>query len=279
MVGNLQLAHQELSVIIDLINTVETNDSVIMASMTRPKPLPNEAMSNLVVSATTKLQCFRHLGKYFKQSAIALDRQVTREARFYDALISLSLIDLDVKAGAGKLNSSGEETFCQFFQEVGAIKADMKEITNLLHYLQCLNEESKSTYSDKIIRELRDWRESDLVAVLRKAKIIKTKLEALNQSNAIKLKASVVVDLMKDNKISKVKLFNADPDSLRALMDSGIQVMVGIPNEILATLSSSTDAFMDSGIQIPSKVAVSFLHPVVRFSLASEESGNAYDTG
>ncbi|KAM1040797.1 hypothetical protein ACFX2I_030026 [Malus domestica] len=155
----------------------------------------------------------------------------------------------------------------------------MKEITNLLHYLQCLNEESKSTYSDKIIRELRDWRESDLVVVLRKAKIIKTRLEALNQSNAIKLKASVVVDLMKDNKISKVKLFNADPDSLRALMDSGIQVMVGIPNQILATLSSSTDAFMDSGIQIPSKVVVSFLHPVVRLSPASEESGNAYDTG
>ncbi|KAM1791753.1 hypothetical protein ACFX12_035678 [Malus domestica] len=58
-----------------------------------------------------------------------------------------------------------------------------------------------------------------------------------------RLKLSAVVDLMKDNKISKVKFFNADPNSLRALMGNGIQVMVGIPNKMLAALSSSADAF------------------------------------
>lgn len=57
-----------------------------------------------------------------------------------------------------------------------------------------------------------------------------------------KLKPSTVVDLLKDSKIQKVKLFDADPDALVALMRSGIQVMVGIPNEMLATLSSSTAA-------------------------------------
>ncbi|KAL7259805.1 hypothetical protein ACSBR1_005633 [Camellia fascicularis] len=89
MVENLQLAHQELSVIIDLINTVEANDAVTVAGMTRPKQLPNELLSDLAVSTATKLQCFRHLGKYFKQSAKALERQVAREARFYGALIRL----------------------------------------------------------------------------------------------------------------------------------------------------------------------------------------------
>ncbi|XAR66918.1 hypothetical protein NMG60_11013297 [Bertholletia excelsa] len=89
MVENLQLAHQELSVIIDLINTVEVNDAVTVAGMTRPKPLPNEQLSDLAVSMATKLQCFRHLGKYFKQSAKALEQQVAREARFYGALIRL----------------------------------------------------------------------------------------------------------------------------------------------------------------------------------------------
>ncbi|TKY54896.1 Mediator of RNA polymerase II transcription subunit 17 [Spatholobus suberectus] len=89
MVENLQLAHQELSVIIDLINTVETNDAVTVASMTRPKLLPNEALSDLAVSAATKLQCYRHVGKYFKQSAKAFEQQVAREARFYGALIRL----------------------------------------------------------------------------------------------------------------------------------------------------------------------------------------------
>nr|GEU93505.1 mediator of RNA polymerase II transcription subunit 17 [Tanacetum cinerariifolium] len=89
MVENLQLAHQELSVIIDLINVVEANDIVTVAGMTRPKPLPNELLSDLAVSTATKLQSFRHLGKYFKQSAKALEKQVAREARFYGALIRL----------------------------------------------------------------------------------------------------------------------------------------------------------------------------------------------
>nr|GMD75199.1 mediator of RNA polymerase II transcription subunit 17 [Ipomoea batatas] len=89
LVENLQLAHQELSVIIDLINTVEANDAVTVASMTRPKQLPNELLSDLAVSMTTKLQSFRHFGKYFKQSAKALEKQVAREARFYGALIRL----------------------------------------------------------------------------------------------------------------------------------------------------------------------------------------------
>jgi hypothetical protein len=57
-----------------------------------------------------------------------------------------------------------------------------------------------------------------------------------------RLKPSTVVDLLKDNKIKKVKLFDADPDALTALVGSGIEVMVGIPNEMLAALSSSTDA-------------------------------------
>lgn len=89
LVENLQLAHQELSVIIDLINTVEANDAVTVAGMTRPKQLPNEHLSDLAVSTANKLQCFRHLGKYLKQSAKALDKQIAREARFYGALIRL----------------------------------------------------------------------------------------------------------------------------------------------------------------------------------------------
>ncbi|KAI3751455.1 hypothetical protein L2E82_22542 [Cichorium intybus] len=56
MIDNLRSAHQELTIIIDLINTVEKNDY--------------------------------HLGKYFKQSAKALEKQVAKEARFYVALIS-----------------------------------------------------------------------------------------------------------------------------------------------------------------------------------------------
>ncbi|RWW81355.1 hypothetical protein BHE74_00010269, partial [Ensete ventricosum] len=57
-----------------------------------------------------------------------------------------------------------------------------------------------------------------------------------------KLPPSVVVDLMRENKIWKVKLFDTDPDVLWALRGSGIEVMVGIPNDLLAALASSVAA-------------------------------------
>ena len=38
---------------------MEANDAVTVASMNRPKPLPNEVLSDFAVSAATKLQCFR----------------------------------------------------------------------------------------------------------------------------------------------------------------------------------------------------------------------------
>ncbi|KAF7803890.1 glucan endo-1,3-beta-glucosidase 5 [Senna tora] len=57
-----------------------------------------------------------------------------------------------------------------------------------------------------------------------------------------KLKPSTVVDLLKENKIPKVKLFEAEPDVLRALVGSGIQIMVGIPNDMLSLLGSSPSA-------------------------------------
>jgi len=57
-----------------------------------------------------------------------------------------------------------------------------------------------------------------------------------------RLKPSTVVNLLIDNKISKVKLFEADPAILKALMGSGIQVMVGIPNEMLSLIGASSVA-------------------------------------
>ncbi|CAI9783416.1 unnamed protein product [Fraxinus pennsylvanica] len=56
------------------------------------------------------------------------------------------------------------------------------------------------------------------------------------------LPGNIVVKLMKDNGFNKVKLFEADPLALRALGRSGIQVMVGIPNDMLASLAGSVSA-------------------------------------
>ncbi|KAH9616390.1 hypothetical protein KSS87_000404 [Heliosperma pusillum] len=56
------------------------------------------------------------------------------------------------------------------------------------------------------------------------------------------LPPGIVVKLLKDNGFKKVKLFEADHGALKALGNSGIQVMVGIPNDLLAPFAQSVDA-------------------------------------
>ncbi|XP_022754389.1 glucan endo-1,3-beta-glucosidase 5-like isoform X2 [Durio zibethinus] len=59
------------------------------------------------------------------------------------------------------------------------------------------------------------------------------------------LPPSTVVQMLKDNGFQKVKLFDADASILKALSKSGIQVMVGIPNDMLLSLANSVQAAED----------------------------------
>ncbi|KAI4377023.1 hypothetical protein MLD38_014719 [Melastoma candidum] len=56
------------------------------------------------------------------------------------------------------------------------------------------------------------------------------------------LPPEIGVKLLKDNGFDKVKLFEAEAGPLKALGNSGIQVMVGIPNEMLQPLAGSVQA-------------------------------------
>lgn len=56
------------------------------------------------------------------------------------------------------------------------------------------------------------------------------------------LPPATVVKMLRENGFQKVKLFDADSTILNALGRSGIQVMVGIPNDMLSTLASSVQA-------------------------------------
>ncbi|KAI4335139.1 hypothetical protein L6164_013812 [Bauhinia variegata] len=56
------------------------------------------------------------------------------------------------------------------------------------------------------------------------------------------LPGNIAVKLLKDNGFNKVKLFEADPAALKGLGKSGIQVMVGIPNDLLASIASNVNA-------------------------------------
>ncbi|XP_074580647.1 glucan endo-1,3-beta-glucosidase-like [Curcuma longa] len=50
--------------------------------------------------------------------------------------------------------------------------------------------------------------------------------------------ATKVVELLKSNDIGHVKLYDADPSVLRALVGSGIKVVVTVPNELLASVAA-----------------------------------------
>ncbi|XP_003631271.3 glucan endo-1,3-beta-glucosidase-like [Vitis vinifera] len=52
--------------------------------------------------------------------------------------------------------------------------------------------------------------------------------------------ASNVVNLLKSNGISNIRLFNADPDTLKPFSGTGIQLMIGVPNEVLPSLATGT---------------------------------------
>ncbi|XP_027123463.1 glucan endo-1,3-beta-glucosidase 5-like isoform X2 [Coffea eugenioides] len=56
------------------------------------------------------------------------------------------------------------------------------------------------------------------------------------------LPPSTIVKLLRDNGIQKVKLFDVDPSILYALGGSGIEVTVGIPNDMLSSLANSVAA-------------------------------------
>ncbi|XP_050227908.1 syntaxin-112 [Mercurialis annua] len=86
--------------------------------------------------------------------------------------------------------TSDDPNLSQFFQEVDAINAEMEEITSLLSDLQALDQETKSTHSNKVLRGLRDRIESNITAVLRKAKIVKARLESMDRSNQSNRKIS-----------------------------------------------------------------------------------------
>lgn len=63
------------------------------------------------------------------------------------------------------------------------------------------------------------------------------------------LPPSTIVRMLRDNGIQKVKLFDAEYRVLNAFSGSGIQVMAGIPNDMLSTLATSSDA-ADRWVQV-----------------------------
>ncbi|KAL2458425.1 syntaxin [Forsythia ovata] len=137
----------------------------------------------------------------------------------------------DLEAGANE-----SVNLDRFFEDVENVKKDMNDVVKLYKRLQESNEESKIVHNAKTMKELRSRMDSDVAQVLKRVKIIKGKLEALERSNAAQLKipgcgpgssadrtrTSVVSGLGK-----KLKAMMDDFQGLRARMNEEYKETVG----------------------------------------------------
>ncbi|GMH22859.1 hypothetical protein Nepgr_024702 [Nepenthes gracilis] len=80
--------------------------------------------------------------------------------------------------------STGGINLDEFFGDAETVKEHLKEIEELQRKLREEHEESKTLHNAKAVKDLRSKMENDVGQVLKKAKTIKVKLEALDRSNS-----------------------------------------------------------------------------------------------
>ncbi|XP_071700849.1 syntaxin-125-like [Rutidosis leptorrhynchoides] len=86
----------------------------------------------------------------------------------------------DLEAGGGG-NDSGD--LDGFFQDVENVKEDMADIDKLYKRLREANDQSKTVHDAKNMKQLRSKMDSDVSQVLKRVRVIKGKIEALDKAN------------------------------------------------------------------------------------------------
>ncbi|CAA2971461.1 syntaxin-121-like [Olea europaea var. sylvestris] len=81
-------------------------------------------------------------------------------------------------------NSTGGVNLDKFFQDVEAIKDELRDLETLYSQLQAAHEQSKVLHNAKSVKDLRAKMDNDIAISLKKAKMIKVRLEGLDRSNA-----------------------------------------------------------------------------------------------
>jgi syntaxin 1B/2/3 len=100
--------------------------------------------------------------------------------KYQDLKKQVEMDDLE----AGPQGGAESADLDAFFSHVELVKTDMDEVEKLYKRLQESNSEIKTVHNSKKVKELRSRMDSDVSQVLKRVKLIKGKLEALERSNA-----------------------------------------------------------------------------------------------
>ncbi|CAO2820204.1 unnamed protein product, partial [Amaranthus hypochondriacus] len=82
------------------------------------------------------------------------------------------------------LSANSEANLERFFQDVAKINDELKDIEELHRKLKAGHEESKTAHNAGVVKALRSRMDTDVNQTLKKAKLIKDRLQALDRSNA-----------------------------------------------------------------------------------------------
>ena len=112
---------------------------------------------------------------------------MTKSFMSYVDLKKAAMKDLEAGGDGIELPESGgvtDERLRGFFEEAEAVKAEMAAIRDALDRLHAANEEGKSLRQADALRAHRGRVNADIVAVLRRARDIRARLESLDRANA-----------------------------------------------------------------------------------------------
>ncbi|KAK4486906.1 hypothetical protein RD792_006215 [Penstemon davidsonii] len=192
--GNMEREHlSAVSVTKDYLHAVVCKIPLVDGAKVEPHSVSVAIRhaSDLATSISLMINTFSPTVEKTVEVVVELAKVVTQEKllleEFLELFRILSALEVqmdDLEAGAASSTATESADLDKFFDDVENVKKDMNDVEKLYKRLQESNEETKTAHNAKTMKELRSRMDSDVSQVLKRVKVIKTKLEGLDKSNA-----------------------------------------------------------------------------------------------